>query len=190
MGTFLADQPWVARLLVFCQLGLFLVALLRFAKLFFRLYTHRRASISQQQIATGAADGGYALSHRAPPEPIHAPEPLGPAETEFLYLCEKCSIDIESTKRAGWLTFLLTLIAAAFRVSMAGKIDCDALLSFCLLQESIRVSQLLVAGLSVSTLIYLGSSFFERKISKRRADWKYFFDRSRAQPAVRNPLID
>lgn len=188
--TIWTDQNWVVRLLLLVQSCLLLISLLRFAKLFRWLYVYRRRSISPQQLATGAADALYALSHQAPREPADAPNPLGVAEREFLYLCEKCSLDVESTKRASWLVFLLTLIAAAYRASMLYRMECDSRLSNCLLYEAVSVSRLLVVGLSVSSIIYFGSGFFERKLSKRKNDWKYFFVRSRNQTTPPNPLVD
>jgi hypothetical protein len=190
LRTLWGEQGWVVRLLLLAQLGLFLISLLRFAKLFRWLYVYPRGLISPRQVASGAADALYALSHRAPREPADPAKPLRLAESEFLHLCEKCSIDVESTKRAGWLVFLLALTAIAFRASMLGRVDCVSVLSFCLLNEVVGMSQLLSVGLLVSAIIYFWSGFFERKLSKRKNDWKYFFARSRNQTAPANPIVD
>jgi hypothetical protein len=178
VAEFWAEQIWVVRLLLLVQFCLFVISLLRFAKLFGWLYVNRR----------GATDVAYALSHRAPREPTDSAKPLDVAEGEFLYLCKKCSIEVESTKRASWLAFLLILIAAAYRASTLYRVDCGS--AFCLVYEMVAVFRLLSAGLSVSAIVYAGSSFFERKLSKRKNDWKHFFARSRNQPAAGDPLVD
>jgi hypothetical protein len=178
---FWAMQAWMVRLILLVQFSLFVVSLVRFARLFRWLCIYRRSSFSPQQVANGVADAAYALTHRAPTEPSGSVIPPAMAETEFLYRCEKCSIEVESTKRTAWHVFLLTLIGVAFVASQFYRINCNQTFSNCLILETIQLCYLPLIGWSVSAILYFASSFFERKLSTRRADWKYFFARSRQQ---------
>jgi hypothetical protein len=124
------------------------------------------------ELGTERADGGAILSV------------LRLAESRFLYLWERCYADVESTKRASLLTFLLSLATVAHGATSTYFGICeDSNLTqvVCLYQTLDQLLVTLALGLSLCAVLYLVSSFFERKLSDRRTCWKYFCSRLRAE---------
>ncbi|MGO9011265.1 MAG: hypothetical protein ACLQPN_14275 [Bryobacteraceae bacterium] len=198
IGSFWGEEPAVVKLIL---LGLFAVVLtsaIRFSRLVRHLYRYPGEPISREKIARGEAEPGslatYALGSRAPlaavpekcfdsgalaerPVPERTLYGLRAAEATFLYLWEGCSADVESTKRASLLTFLLSLAMAAFDASPtfdryfnSGKRTG----STCLFLTVEHLLALLALGWSCCATLYFASSFFERALARRKAGWKYF----------------
>ena len=101
------------------------------------------------------------------------------AESLFNFLCERCAADLESAKNASLLAFLISLITIAY-----GAVSTYALFyegnrdpMFCLLLSAEQRLKTLAIGLSLCFVLCLMSGIFSRKLSNRKADWKYFFAR-------------
>jgi hypothetical protein len=191
---FWAEAGWAVRLLLLLVFCITAVSLGRFAILF--RYLCVRQKISDQKVEPRIF-ARYALSHQAWQERPFTPVRWDLADAELQYLFAWCSIHIESAKRESWLVFLITLLAFACGVSSLDRSFCVGGLTYCLFEEAIHRSYLLIAGLSASAVVYFVSDIFDRTLSYRRASWQFFFakmkcgsDALATQPTARNPLVD
>ena len=99
------------------------------------------------------------------------------AEARFLYVWERCFAASESIKRASVVTLLLTFIMIAGGASPAYNLNFHGYNTtglMALYQTIDQLLGLLAFGLSVCTILYLVSSFFERVLADRKARWTYF----------------
>jgi hypothetical protein len=121
--TFWALERWEGRLSLLIVAVSLIRTLVRFVKLASCLYSHSNDSISTGSIVKGEisldALAEYALSDRIPPalgsdrtvDTGHetnrdsAIRVLRFTRSKFLYLCGRCSGEIESAKRTGWCCF-------------------------------------------------------------------------------------
>jgi hypothetical protein len=102
---------------------------------------------------------------------------LRAAEIRFAYLWERCSADVESTKRASLLTFLVSLAMVAYGASPTYYLyfnNGNLPGSYCLFLTAQQLLALLALGWSCCAALYLTSSFFERALADRKTSWKYF----------------
>jgi hypothetical protein len=185
-------QPLIVRILLLFLFITAAIALARFVRLARRLCSYSDGQLLLENIARGVVDpdvlAKYALSNRVPRNagttakpptgPIAAGNALGVAEREFLNLCDICFVDVESTKRAAWLTFLLSLMTVAFGAAPVYMLNCNnSRLSgwLCLFESADQLLKTFGVELSICALLYCVSGFFEQRLSTRRASWKYFF---------------
>jgi hypothetical protein len=174
-------------------------ATLRFIRIATRLCVYFGEKISPDKIRAGETDpnilAAFALTHRSPrdserqqDDPDEASrarssrekalQSLLLAETRFLYLLSKCYIDLESTKRAVWLTFLLTLMMGAFGAMPIYSANCNNNRFQglpCLLDSASQLFNTLGLGLLFCVALHLKAGFFERALSIRKAEWRHFF---------------
>jgi hypothetical protein len=98
------------------------------------------------------------------------------ADNRFQYLWERCSKDVESTRRASHITVLLSctmLTYCAFPTYLYFYNNGNRTGLASLLLTTEQLGTLLAIGLSISTVLYFMSSFFRRALNDRMATWKY-----------------
>jgi hypothetical protein len=98
------------------------------------------------------------------------------AESRFVYLWEQCDAEARATKRASLLTLLLSSAMVTYSVYPVLNQSCNNNNTGgygCLLETGLQLTVPLGFGLSLCALLYLGSSFFERRLAHRRTSWKY-----------------
>lgn len=102
---------------------------------------------------------------------------LRSAEIRFLYLWERCHVDVESTKRASLLALLASFLMVAYGAFPA-YYSCfnNSKLpgSLCMFLTVEQLVSTLAFGLSLCVMLFLVSGSFERTLANRRARWMYF----------------
>lgn len=197
-ADFWGQEPIILKLLHLAIFTLAASTVVRFIRLAGILYVHFGHSFSHEKIIKGQADpdtlARYALSNRAPLTAVSdfacriqtsadragPPTVIASAHNKFLYLCERCAVDVESTRRAGSLTLLLSLMTFAFGAvpTYLSKSNNSRFTESYILFETVeQVLTTFGIGLTVCALINFFSGVFERKLSLRIADWRYFFAR-------------
>jgi len=196
-------QPVVVRSILLGVSGVILTSVMRCWRLARCLCRYPGESVSPERILRGEADpdllAASALASRMGREslagkratsggPIGRPSvetalrSLGVAESRFLYLWEKCRIDVESVKSASLLT-LMASIAMVTYGAFPTYAECfnnsNLPGSYCLLTAAQQLLGLLAFGISACGMLYGVSSFFERKLADRKACWTYFCSKLR-----------
>jgi hypothetical protein len=183
-----------------------LISVVRFVRLARRLSRYSGERILAENIVKGEADpdllAASALASRVPSKTI--PEKransessterasvekalyiLRVAESRFLYLWERCYADMESTKRASLLTLLLSFAMVthgAYPIFYYGCYNDGKVTGYdCLFRTAEQLIVTLGFGLSLGAMLYLGSSFIERKLADRKTCWKYFCSRLKTE---------
>jgi hypothetical protein len=166
-----------------CLLALYAVAafqILRSVRLAWRVYRQPSERILAETITSGAIDPDLlarsALANRLPFKDI-AKFPGESAEARFLYLWETCYADVVSIRRACFLSVFLSFLMVTCG-AYPTYFDCwnnsKVPASFCLIVGGERLLKALSIGLSLCTLLYFLSSYFERILAFRMARWKHF----------------
>jgi hypothetical protein len=198
IGSFWYGTPFGPKLLLLGLFGLACIQMVRFVILGLRLYSFTGKPVSPENVAGWVLDPDLlaraALTNRplfsALAEKLPTTEPctdrpavekalytLRAAENRFLFLWEQCYADVASTRRAGRLTVLLSLVMIAYAAfptySLAyNNTNRPGFLAMLLTADELLA--LLALGLSLAALLYSISSFFERALAQRMARWKYF----------------
>ena len=188
-------EPAIFSFICLLMWTLGVIALARFIRLASRLYFYRGDSLSPERIINGDVDADalatYALSKKSPrrvprqdrlhsgrpADPVAAGNGFGLAESRFVYCCEDSAADVESTKRASWLMLLLSLMAAAFGAIPTIDGNCNGKDANCFEASVVQLLRTFGLQVSASAVIYFVSGCFARTLSKRRAEWMYFFAR-------------
>lgn len=195
------SQPVVVRWVLFSQFALVIIAAVRFVKSAGRLYRYSGERILPETVLKGQANpdllAASALASRAlcdavlqkrasPQFPKEGASTeailhiLRTADSRFGYLWETCYADVESARRASLLTFLLSLVLVAYATSPIyfGCWNNSKLTgSTCVFLTVWNLLVFVAIGWSCSTVLYLASSFFERKLANRKTCWQYFCSR-------------
>jgi len=191
-------QPLGVKGILLILFAVVLTSAVRFWRLARCLYRHPGERVPPESILSGGADpdllAASALSSRigretlaanrasfgAPVERPNVEAALGSlrmAEGKFLYLWEKCHMDVESTRRASLLTLLVTIVMVtygAFPTYYGWFNNSNLPGSYCLLTAAKQLFGLLAFGISACGMLYGVSSFFERTLADRKACWTYF----------------
>jgi hypothetical protein len=191
-------QLTLVRLALLSQAALVLISLVRFVQSGRRLYRYSGERILPEHVLRAEADpdllAAYALARRLPCKAVdkraNSELPRNPASTDkvllilraaesrFLYLWENCYADVESAKRASLLSFLLAVVMVTYAaLPTFSRYVLNKGAYPLLAAEHLLV--LFTLGCSCCTLLYLASSFFERKLVNRKICWKYFCSRLR-----------
>jgi len=195
--SFWVMQPMSVQLFLLGLLAVALISVMRFGRLASRLYRYAGRRILPENIVKGevAPDllAASALASRAPDKAAlekqansgFSAEGVGAekvlqvlrvAEIRFAYLWERCYADVESTRRASALTFLVSLVMVAYGASPTYSMyfnDSNRPGSFCLFLTAEQLLALLALGWSGCGALYFMSSFFERALADRKTSWKY-----------------
>ena len=195
------SQPVVVRWVLISQFALVLISAVRFVKSARCLYRYSGERILPEAVLRGEADPDHlaadALASRAlfeavlemraspqfPKDRVSAQmilHILRAADCRFAYLWDICQADVESTRRASLLTFLLSLVMVAYATSPIyfgcwneSKVTGPT----CLFLTGSHLLVLLALGWSCCTVLYVAFSFFERKLASRKTCWNYFCSR-------------
>ena len=196
-------QPPSVKLFLLGLLTAVIISLVRFVRLARRLSQYTGRPISPEDILKGDADpdllAASALANRVPSETVpeksvhpgastdkasaeKALHILRAAETKFLYLWETCHADVASTRRASVFTCLLSIAMVAHGAYTVFEERCANNNNsglYCLVPTAEQLVVTFAFGLFLCAMLYLGSSFFERKLAHRKACWNYFSSRLR-----------
>ncbi len=199
--AWVASSP-AAKLLLVVIGGIVLTAIMRFARLAFRLHPWmKRRTLVPEDMAKGRAApnliaafalGSWSLCDKVLPKCIDAGVPADPSgkdrviamlrmsESRFVYLWESCSADVESGKRASLLLLLLSVPLVGFNIFSTYLWFCEGRhvsAYWCLFEMVHHQVSLFAFGVWLSAMVYFMSSVFERLLSKRKASWNYFCSR-------------
>jgi hypothetical protein len=179
------------------QLALVLTSAVRFVESARRLYRYSGETILPENVLNGEADpdalAGHALASRALCKSVLGKSAnrevaeerasaekvlriLRLADCRFLYLWEGCYEDVESARRAGTLSCLLSVTMVAFAAFPTFRRYVFNRGAYPLLAVE-HLLVLLAIGWSCCSALYFASSFFERKLADRKICWNYFCSR-------------
>ena len=159
MQVFWAMQPTNVRFFILALLAVFLGSTVQFARLAWRL----------RQCGSEPASPGEKGFQASRVE-----------ESTVVFMLETCYADLQSTKAASMVAFLLSLAMAAYGASPIYRELCNngsLTGSSCLLSTADQLSALLALGFSICIVLYLTSSFFEWDLRNRKARCRYFYAR-------------
>jgi hypothetical protein len=106
------------------------------------------------------------------------------AECRFSYFWDRCYADVDSSRRASLLTFLLSLVTVvygALPIYFGLFNGSNRRGSDCLFDTVQRLLAILTVGWSFCAVLYLESSFFARVLAKRKIGWEYVCTRLREE---------
>ena len=179
-------------------LALFVSSVVRFVKLWWRIARHSGMRLSVDEIVRGNFEPDLlATIALAKPSPCDADLEkstkfegdggdlgverslylLRAADIRFLFLWERYYAVVRSSKWAGSLTCLLSLIMVIYGVFPTysryhNDTNLDGTTSFLLAAEQLTTT--LAFGLFLAAILYVGASHFERLLMQRKACWNYF----------------
>jgi hypothetical protein len=189
--------PGISGPILLTQVVLFLLSVVRLVSSAKCLYLSRGTRISPEDVLAGKVDSGTlaasGLANRLPCKAFlqkrdcselapaegagKLPYAVEAAESRFLYLWERCHANVDSARRAAILTFLLTLVMAAYsaypRYLMYFN-NSKRTGSWAAFLAAMDLLTLLGDGWAFCAVLYLSSSFFERALIKLRINWTYF----------------
>jgi len=201
MGLLWFAQPLSVKLFLLGVFTVVIASIVRFVRLARRLSRYSGEQILPANILKGEADSDLiAESALARPVPCNivlekraksesSPDKTGAekalnilrvAEIRFLYLWERCQAEVESTKRASLLTLLLSFAMVthgAYPILHDACYVNNNIGYDCLFRVAQQLTVTLAFGLLLCAMLYLGSSFFERKLADRKICWQYFCSR-------------
>lgn len=192
-------QPPSVKLFLLGLLAVAIISVVRFVRLARRLFRYSGDAILPENITRGSADpyllAECALAKRTPCEMFldTSAHPgsftanaervfyiLRAAETAFVYQSERCDADVGSTRSASLLTLLLSFAMVTHGAYTTLHDACNNNNSSgygCVFRTCEQLIVTLAFGLLLCAMLYLCSSFFERKLADRKTCWKYFCSR-------------
>lgn len=190
-------QPPTVKLFLIGQFALFVISLVRFVSVHRRVSRPSDKPIDRERIAKGEFApellAEFALGSRVLCKTVRANTGeaeciersvrvekvlynLNAADIRFRYLWERCRIDVRSAKRAAVAIYLLSFLTVAYDFTPTFNWyfnDRNVTGSFAFLATADQLTLTLAFGLFLGAMLYLGSSFFDRRLAERNACWSY-----------------
>jgi hypothetical protein len=183
--------PWEHKIFVLYLILIVVVSLVKSASLTRQLWSIARVPLSKygsakergRLLAASALSNGLPkqVSERDSGEGIAAPV-LQEAESKFLVLWEACSAKVQSMKRLVVLTFLASLLVAAYRARTMLVLFFEKEFGVAAFSGGMgEVLMFFALGVLVCTVLYAACGFYEGVLQRRRESWNRLCERIRNQ---------